>query len=78
MSDSEPVHPPIAEEQGKEIRRLAHDLANALEVIVQTNYLLGMAELEPSLRQWQQMLDKGVQQATAINRELRDYVRANS
>jgi hypothetical protein len=68
----------IAPEQAQEIRRLTHDLSNALEVIVQTSFLLGTVPLDESARQWQAMLDNGVKQATEINRQLRDYVRSHS
>lgn len=60
------------------LRQLSHDLSNALEIIIQTSYLLGTVELNDSARQWRQMLDQGVQQATGINRELRDYLRSHS
>jgi hypothetical protein len=69
---------PIPTEQAEHIRRLCHDLSNALEIVVQTNYLLGMLELDENGRQWHTMLDQGVQQASNVNRELRDYIRANS
>jgi hypothetical protein len=76
---TDPVPPsPIPLEQAQQIRRLSHDLSNALEIILQTSYLLGMAELDENGRKWRSMLDDGVQQATRINRELRDFVRANS
>lgn len=68
----------IPAEQAERIRRLCHDLSNALEIVVQTSYLLGMLELDENGRQWRTMLDQGVQQASQINRELRDYVRAHS
>ncbi len=61
-----------------QLRHLSHDLSNALEVILQTSYLLGTVELNENARQWLQMLDQGVKQATDINRELRNYLRANS
>ena len=68
--------PPSLAEQ---IRRLSHDLSNALEVILQTNYLLGMTEgSSEDSRKWREMLDNGVWQASQINRQLRDYIRANS
>jgi hypothetical protein len=60
------------------LRQLAHDLSNALEVILQTSYLLGTVELNEDARQWRQMLDQGVQQATSINHQLREYLRAHS
>jgi signal transduction histidine kinase len=68
----------IPQEQATEIRRLAHDLSNALEIIVQANYLLGTVAMDESAQQWIKLLEQGVQQATNINRDLREYVRANS
>jgi hypothetical protein len=62
----------------RELRQLSHDLSNALEVILQTSYLLGTVELNENAQQWRQMLDQGVQQATSINRVLRDYLRSHS
>jgi hypothetical protein len=61
-----------------QLRQLSHDLSNALEVILQTSYLLGTVELNETARQWRDMLDQGVKQATNINRELRDYLRAHT
>jgi len=68
----------IPAEQAKEIRRLAHDLSNALEIIVQANYLLGAMSHDETAKQWIQLLDNGVVQAAAVNRSLRDYIVANS
>jgi hypothetical protein len=68
----------IPAEQAKEIRRLSHDLSNALEIIVQANYLLNATTQDESAKQWIQLLDNGVLQAAGINRSLRDYIVANS
>jgi len=65
-------------EQAEKIRTYSHDLSNALEIIIQTSYLLSMIELDENGRQWCQMLDQGVQQAAKVNRELRDYIHENS
>jgi hypothetical protein len=74
-----PVHPrAIPEEQAKEIRRLSHDLSNALEIILQTSFLLGTVPLDDDAKKWRTMLDNGVQQAADLNRQLREYVRGNS
>ena len=75
---TDPSTPPIPLDHARELRRYSHDLSNALEIILQTSYLLGMAELDENARKWRTMLDGGVQKATEINRELRDFVRANS
>ena len=69
---------PIPEEQAKEIRRLAHDLSNALEIVLQTSFLLGTVPLDEDAQKWRSMLDNGVQQAATINKTLREYIRANS
>jgi hypothetical protein len=69
---------PIPEEQASEIRRLSHDLSNALEIVLQTSFLLGTVALGEDASKWREMLDKGVQQAAEINKKLRDYVRGNS
>ena len=68
----------IPEDLALEIRRLAHDLSNALEIIVQTSYLLTMAELKPPADDWLRMLDSGVQKALSINADLRTYIKANT
>lgn len=70
------IPPPVAEH----LRRLSHDLSNALEVILQTNYLLGMqvASGNEDNAKWREMLDRGVMQATLINRQIRDYIRDRS
>lgn len=71
----------ISPQFAEQIRRLSHDLSNALEVIMQTSYLLGMAETNGAnedSRKWRDMLDQGVLQATQINGRLRDYIRAHS
>jgi hypothetical protein len=71
----------IPSQLAENIRRISHDLSNALEVILQTNYLLGMTDASGANeegKKWREMLDQGVMQATQINRELRDYVRAHS
>ena len=68
----------IPEQQAKEIRRLSHDLSNALEVVLQTSFLLGTIPLDEDAKKWRSMLDNGVQQAAEINRQLREFVRGNS
>lgn len=61
-----------------ELRKLAHDLSNALEVIVQTSFLLGTAELQSPAADWLRMLDGGVQKALDINLELRSYIKSHT
>lgn len=68
----------IPEELALEVRRLAHDLSNALEVIVQTSYLLSMADLKEPASDWLRMLDSGVQKALDLNLQLREYVKTHT
>jgi hypothetical protein len=75
---SAPEPQAIPEEQALEIRRLAHDLSNALEIIVQTSYLLTMAELKDPAAEWLRMLDSGVQKALESNLQLRQYIKQHT
>ncbi len=68
----------IPEEVALEIRKLAHDLSNALEIIVQTGYLLSTADLKSPATDWLRMLDNGTNKALEINLDLRNYVKAHS
>ncbi|HVJ08914.1 MAG TPA: hypothetical protein VM554_11050 [Acidisarcina sp.] len=68
----------IPEQQAIEIRRLVHDLSNGLEIIIQSSYLLGTAEMPEESRRWVKVLEQGVEQAARINQELRAYIHAHS
>jgi hypothetical protein len=68
----------IPEELALEIRKLAHDLSNALEIIVQTSYLLGTVEMKDQGSDWLRMLDTGVRKALDINLALRNYIKAHT
>ena len=68
----------IPETLALEIRKLAHELSNALEVIVQTSYLLGTVEMKDPGGEWLRMLDNGVRKALDINQALRTYVKSHS
>jgi hypothetical protein len=68
----------IPEELALEIRRMAHDLSNALEIIVQTSYLLSMAELKEPATDWLRMLDSGVNKALDLNVQLRGYIKQHT
>jgi hypothetical protein len=68
----------IPEELALEVRKLAHDLSNALEIVVQTSYLLGTTGLKEPASDWLRMLDSGVQKALDINMALRTYIKAHT
>ncbi len=65
----------IPEELAIQIRTLAHDLSNALEIVVQTSYLLSTTELKAPASDWLRMLDGGVTKALDLNSALRTYIR---
>jgi hypothetical protein len=69
---------PLLQADAKEIRRLTHDMNNALEILVQASYLVNTTELSDQAREWMKLLDLGIQQATGLNRELREFVRMRS
>jgi hypothetical protein len=68
----------IPEELAIEVRRLAHELSNALEIIVQTSYLLSMADLKEPASDWLRMLDSGVHKALDTNLSLRNYIKQHT
>ena len=68
----------IPEDLAVEIRKLAHDLSNALEIIVQTSYLLSTTEMKEPASDWLRMLDGGVQKALDLNLALRTYIKSHS
>jgi hypothetical protein len=68
----------IPEDVAVEIRKLAHELSNALEIIVQTSYLLSMAELKEPATDWLRMLESGVNKALELNLQLRSYIKQHT
>lgn len=68
----------IPEDIALEIRRLAHDLSNGLEIIVQTSYLLSTADLKEPAASWLGMLDSGVNKCLELNLELRNYIKSHT
>ncbi|MGO8721017.1 MAG: hypothetical protein ACLQMO_17645 [Acidobacteriaceae bacterium] len=70
--------PSIPPELSAEIRRLMHDLSNALEIVLQAGYLLTTADTEEPVKEWIGLLDGGAQQALKVHQQLRDYIRMHS
>jgi hypothetical protein len=62
----------------KELRRLAHDLSNALETIVQATYLISQANPPETTRRWVELIDSASQDAVKINQKLREILRSQS
>jgi len=70
--------PQIPEELALQIRHLAHDLSNALEVIVQASYLLNMSGLKEPATEWLKTLDSGVNKALDLNIQIREFLKKHS
>jgi hypothetical protein len=68
----------IPEDLSVEMRRIAHDLSNALEIIIQTSYLLSTTEMKEPASDWLRMLEDGVQKAMGLNLELRNYIKKHT
>jgi hypothetical protein len=74
-----PEHPvELSPETLARLRRLAHDLSNSLETIVQASYLMAQSKLEAKNKQLLGMLDQAAQEAVHINRSLREILRSQS
>ena len=77
-SQVQPDNEKIPEDLSVEMRRIAHDLSNALEIIIQTSYLLSTTEMKEPASDWLRMLDDGVQKAMSLNLELRTYIKEHT
>jgi nitrogen-specific signal transduction histidine kinase len=74
MTDSPELRGDVAER----LRLLAHDLSNALEIILHATYLLGEAGLDPDCREWTRLIDQTAQDAARINHEIREALRSQT
>ena len=72
------AHEVLPEGIAKDIRKLSHDLSNALEIVVQTSYLLSTVELKEPATEWLRMLEEGVARALDLNNALRSTIRQHS
>jgi len=59
------------------LRRINHDLANALEILSQSSYLLGTTALTGQAAEWHKLLAGGLDQALAAHLQLRSYLQSN-
>jgi nitrogen-specific signal transduction histidine kinase len=70
--------PKLPPEVVANLRRLAHELSNSLETILQAAYLLNQSKLDENSAKWAQLIDTAAQDATRVNRQLREILRAQS
>ena len=68
----------IPSEMAQELRKLAHDLSNSLETIIQATYLITQSGPPENQRRWVELIDQASQDATKINNKLREIMRAHS
>ena len=60
------------------LRRLAHDLSNAIENVMQASYLLSQAKLDEQNGKWLALINSAAEEAARINREIREILRTHS
>src|SRR5579885_1168501 len=68
----------IPQDISTELRRLAHDLSNSLETIMQASYLLSQSKLDETSKRWAGLIDNATRDAARINREVREILRSRS
>jgi hypothetical protein len=74
MANSQKLPPEIV----SRLRRLAHDLSNSIETIMQASYLLGQIHKESESSKWISLIEDAAQDAAHINREIRELLRTHS
>ena len=70
--------PKVPAEVVANLRRLAHELSNSLETILQAAYLLNQSNLDENSGKWARLIDTAAQDATRVNRQIREILRAQS
>ncbi len=68
----------IPAEIAQELRKLAHDLSNSLETIIQATYLISQSGPPETHRRWVELIDEASQDAVKINNKLREIMRTHS
>ena len=67
----------LPEETIATLRRLSHDLSNAIENVMQAAYLLSQVQEERQGDKWISLIDTAAAEAARINREIREILRAS-
>ena len=68
----------IPAELSQQLRKLAHDLSNSMETVMQASYLLAQADLDEANKKWLALIDQAARDAARINREIREVLRSQS
>ena len=66
----------MASENVAKLRKLAHDLSNSIENVMQASYLLAQSKLDENNQKWLKRIDTAAQDAARINREIREILRS--
>lgn len=61
-----------------QLRKLAHDLSNSIETVIQAAYLLNQTKLEGQSKKWARMVETAADEAAQINRSIREVLRSQS
>ena len=59
-----------------ELRRLAHDLSNSIETIIQASYLIAQGKLDANGKKWMAMIENAAEEAARVNRDIREILRS--
>jgi K+-sensing histidine kinase KdpD len=65
-------------EVSAQLRKLAHDLSNSIETVIQASYLLNQRKLDAQSKKWARMIETAADEAAHINRGIRELLRSHS
>ena len=72
-------HGKLADDTIVTLRRLSHDLSNAIENVMQASYLLSQGKYEEGQgEKWLTIISGAAAEAARINREIREILRSSS
>jgi hypothetical protein len=75
MAEAEPKK--LADDTIATLRTLAHDLSNAIENIMQASYLISQTRNEHNSK-WIELINSAANDASRINREIREILKSQS
>jgi len=70
--------PKRQDESTRHLRRLAHDLSNSLETILQAAYLLDQTNLDEKSKKLAKLIDMAAKDAARLNRQIREILKAQN
>lgn len=68
----------LSDETVATLRKLSHDLSNAIENVMQASYLLSHSKLDEQCTKWLSLITSATEEAAQVNRQIREILRSRT